>query len=137
MTKINPYLTLNGHSTEAMNFYHQCLGGNLSLMKVKDSPMASQWPKESQEMVLHGSLIHTSFTLLCSDVGDPNSKMIKGNTLSLSIECETEGELHQQFNSLSAGGKVHRELHEFFGGTIGALTDQFGIDWIFYHNKNK
>jgi PhnB protein len=34
MTEINPYLNFNGSCREAMNFYKECLGGELTLMAV-------------------------------------------------------------------------------------------------------
>jgi PhnB protein len=134
--QINPYLTFNGNCSEAMTFYKNCLGGDLILQVVKDSPMANEWPADVQDHILHASLTNQSLVLLGSDMGS-SAKMIKGNAISLSLHCTTEEELKTSFLQLSEGGKVTRPLHEFFGGTIGTLTDKFGMDWIFYHNKNQ
>ena len=45
MTTINAYLTFNGDCREAMTFYKECLGGELTLETAKGSPMESHWPK--------------------------------------------------------------------------------------------
>jgi PhnB protein len=45
MTTINAYLTFNGNCRQAMTFYRECLGGELTLQAVKGSPMEGHWPK--------------------------------------------------------------------------------------------
>jgi len=137
MKEINAYLTFNGNCAEVMNFYRDCLGGELFLQTVKESPMAIDWPAQMQDHILHASLTNGSMVLLGSDMGGTDGKLVKGNTISLSLNCSTEAELQKSYEQLSKGGKATRSLHEFFGGTIGTATDKFGIEWIFYHNKNK
>lgn len=136
MTTIHPYLTFNGNCARVMAFYQECLGGELILLSVKNSPMANEWPADMQDFILHASLTNDQLVLLGSDMGGTGGKMIKGNTLSLSVNCSSEHELKILFEALSRNGEITRPLHEFFGGTIGTLTDQFGMDWIFYHHKN-
>ncbi len=130
MTQINAYLTFNGNCREAMTFYKNCLGGELTLMSVEDSPMAEQWPKEVRKNILHASLVKNSLVLLGSDMA-PKEGTVNGNAISLALNCSNEKEINDFFNNLSVGGKVTHPLHTFFDGTIGALTDQFGMNWIF------
>ncbi len=135
MTEINPYITFHGNCKEAMTFYQECLGGELSLQTVKDSPMADDWPDNMQTHILHARLSNNGLVLLGSDMGSPEVSE-KGNKVSLSLNCSSEVEMQASFLHLSKGGKVTRPLHEFFGGTIGTLTDKYGMDWIFYYNKH-
>lgn len=130
MTQINAYLTFNGNCREAMTFYKNCLGGELTLMSVEDSPMAEQWPKEVRKNILHASLVKNSLVLLGSDMA-PKEGTVNGNAISLALNCSNEKEINDFFNNLSVGGKVTHPLHTFFDGTIGALTDQFGMNWVF------
>ena len=44
MTKLPPFLLFDGNCAAAMTFYQSCLGGNLILTKVEDSPMKDQMP---------------------------------------------------------------------------------------------
>lgn len=137
MIVINPYLTFKGNCREAMSFYHSCLGGDLILQTVEESPMANEWPLAVQKNVLHSSITRGNVLLLASDMfmgggGLPD----KGNVFSISVSFTDEQELRTTFSNLSAGGEITRPLHDFFGGTIGTLTDRFGIDWIFYYNKH-
>lgn len=130
MTQINPYLTFNGNCRKAMTFYRDCLGGELNLMTVEDSPMAQQWPEHVQKNILHASLVKDNLILLGSDMA-PAEGTVNGNVISLALNCSNEKEINSYFKKLSCGGKVTHPLHKFFDGTIGALTDQFGMNWVF------
>ncbi len=44
MSTINSYLRFNGNCSEAMTFYKDCLGGELTMQKVGESPMAGNMP---------------------------------------------------------------------------------------------
>jgi len=132
MTTIYPYLFFTGNCREAMNFYKDCLGGNLTLQPVEDSPMAGQWPAEMQKGILHSMLEKGPLVLLASDMGDPTLKGIENTTIQLSLNCTTKEELQTHFSQLSRGGQVIREPHEFFAGTMAALTDKYGKSWMFY-----
>lgn len=129
MTQINAYLTFNGNCREAMTFYKECLGGELTMQTVGDSPMADQWPAQVQQNILHASLTKDQLVLLASDMAEPEGP-VKGNTISLALVCSSEEEIKSFFSNLSSGGKVTRPLHQFFDGTIGALTDKFGMSWL-------
>lgn len=129
MTQINVYLSFNGNCGEAMKFYQHCFGGELTLQSVEESPMAKQWPKSVQKNILHASLSKENLVILGSDMG--SESLVTGNTVSLAISCSTEEEINRFFSNLSEGGKVSHPLHKFFDGTIGALTDKYGINWLF------
>jgi len=131
MAQINPYLVFNGNCREAMVFYQACLGGELTLQTVADSPMASQWPADVQENILHATLLKGNLVLLASDMGGPGD-MVTGNTIFLSLTCSSQQEIKTFFTGLAAGGQVTRPLHDFFAGTIGAITDKFGMNWLLY-----
>jgi PhnB protein len=129
MTQINAYLTFNGNCRYAMMFYKSCFGGELTLQTVEGSPMADKWPADVQQNILHASLIKNSLVLLASDMVGPEG-LTKGNTISLAVTCSSDKEIETFFSKLSAGGTVTHPLHKFFDGTIGALTDRFGVSWI-------
>jgi PhnB protein len=129
MTQINAYLTFDGNCRQAMTFYKNCFGGELTLQTVEGSPMADKWPASVQQNILHASLIKNNLVLLASDMVGADG-IIKGNTISLAITCSSDREIETFFLNLSSGGEVTHPLHKFFDGTIGALTDKFGVNWI-------
>jgi PhnB protein len=128
MTYISPYLTFNGNCREAMTFYRDCLGGDLTLQTVGESPMSDQWPSQVQHLILHAGLVRKKLTLLASDMGGPTP--VVGNVISLALACSNAREIRVYFDNLSAGGKVTHHLHRFYNGTIGALTDKYGMNWV-------
>lgn len=129
MVQLNPYLTFNGNAREAMEFYNACLGGELSIMTVGDSPMASQMP-DKKDNVIHSLLKKDGMVLMASDMIMPG-ELTQGNTVTLCINGGTREELQQFFAKLSEGGTVGQPLTEAFFGTYGDLTDKFGVHWMF------
>jgi PhnB protein len=106
MTQISPYLHFDGNCREAMIFYKECLGGELALQTVGDSPMASQMPAEAQKKILHASLRNSGFVLMASDMVGPEG-VKKGNAVSLTLLCSSKAEIETFFSIFSAGGKSH------------------------------
>ncbi len=119
-----------------MTFYKDALGGELTLMTVGESPMASQLPADSHKKVMHASLKSGGFTLLASDMSGPGG-FKKGSELSLTIVGSSKEEIESFFSKLSAGGKVTHALKEEFFGLYGDLTDKYGISWMFNYEKPK
>ncbi len=129
MAQLNPYVTFTGNAREAMEFYKACLGGELSIMTVGESPMASDMP-DKKDNVLHSMLKTDGMVLMASDMIMPG-ELIRGNTVTLCINGGTKEELQQFFAKLSEGGTVGQPLTEAFFGTYGELTDKYGINWMF------
>ncbi len=137
MTQINSYLTFNGNCREAMNFYKDCLGGELTLQTVGESPMAEQMPRQMKESILHSTLLRDGITLMGSDMVCEDG-LIKGNSVSLMLNCSSEKEIRNCYDKLAAGGKATHPLHDtFWGALFGDLTDKYGNNWILHYDKNK
>lgn len=135
MTHINAYLNFNGQTREAMTFYQQCLGGELIIQKISESPMAAKLPSDMGAKILHSSLTRGDLVLMASDM--MGNGIVRGNSISLCVNCTTDEEINSFFNNLSAGGKIVEPLHQsFWGATFGSLTDKFGVTWIFNYSKN-
>jgi PhnB protein len=134
MTRINAYLNFNGKCREAMKFYHECLGGELTMQRVAESPMAASLSAKAGANILHSALIRDGLVLMGSDMmGD---SLQKGNDIMLCLQCSSNDELHTIFNKLSVDGQVKTPLHQgFWGATYGELTDKFGIHWMFNYSR--
>ena len=128
MARLNPYLTFNGNCREAMNFYKECLGGELTLTVVGDSPAANQVPPQMKDQLLHSLLKTDELEIMATDMR-PDT-LNEGNAVHLCLICKTEEELESIWNKLSAGGKINQPLHKMFFGLIGTFTDKFGKSWI-------
>jgi PhnB protein len=128
MPRLNPYVRFDGNAREAFEFYQSCLGGELSLQTVADSSMAAYMP-DKQSAIFHAELKNNEIILLGSDMVSEKG-LIKGNTMVLTLECETKAQAEEFFTKLSAGGTVGHALAEEPWGTIGDLADKFGVDWF-------
>ena len=136
MTQLNAYLHFNGQCREALTFYKDCLGGELILQKVSESPMAAQMPSEAGANILHGALTRNG-TLLIMGSDMMGSQVKPGNTVALCLSCSSDQEINDFFTKLSAGGQIRMPLHQsFWGATYGELTDKYGMTWMFSHSRN-
>jgi len=136
MTQINAYLGFNGNCREAMTFYKECLGGELTLQTVAGTPMAEHMPAEAGQTILHSCLTRGGLVLMATDMG--RGERINGNAVSLMLQCDSEEEIQKLFSSLSAGGQVTDPLAtQFWGATFGGLTDKFGMNWMLNYEKDQ
>ena len=136
MFQINTYLTFDGNCREAMTYYQDCLGGELSFQSVGESPLSEKMPKQMRDSILHATLTKGQLILMASDMVSEKG-LIKGNSVSLSLHCSREEETTSCYSKLSAGGKANHPLeNSFWGALFGDLTDKFGNHWIISFNRN-
>lgn len=133
--KINAYLTFAGNCREAMQFYQQCLGGQLNFQTIGESPLANRMPAEMKNAILHATLIKDSMVLMASDmVGDQGLSL--GNSVSLMLDCKSEHEIKNCYSNLSAGGlQTHPLELTFWGALFGDLKDKYGNHWLLHFQK--
>lgn len=134
MAQLNAYLTFNGNCREAMTFYKDCLGGELTFQTVGESPLSFTMQKRMKDCIVHAMLCTDALVLMATDmVGEQG--LIKGNSISLALHGNCEREIKEYFSKLSAGGTVHHSLEDNFEGALmGTLTDKFGHHWILNYN---
>lgn len=127
MAQILAYLKFDGNCREAMSFYKECFGGELSFNTVKGSPLEQYMKPGEGDKILHSSLIGGDLKLFASEMTKPTSV---GDAIFLWLNCKNEEEIRSVFEKLSKGGKVTAELQPAYWGTnFGAVTDKFGINW--------
>jgi PhnB protein len=135
MARINPYLNFNDNCREAMNFYKDCIGGELTIITVGESPMAAQMPPGMKDSILHSSLRIGDNMIMGSDMR--RKQLTDGDTVTICINCTSGDEQNKFYKNLSAGGTINEPLGEMPGGAvIGNLTDKFGKHWMMYFDKN-
>lgn len=128
-------MTFSGNCREAMNFYQQCLGGELVFQTIGDSPMAAQMPSEMRPYILHSTLSNGDILLMGSDMV-PEGGLKTGNAVSLMLNCKSAEEIKQLYQKLSEGGEGTHALEEtFWGALFGDLTDRYGNHWILHFSE--
>ena len=133
MINLSPYILFNGDCAEAMKFYQTCLGGELSITTVGESPVKNQMPTNSHGKVVNARLHNAYFGLSASDWLHPTRSPVKGNTVCVYVNGGTYEELREIFTKLSQGAdqSLLDPLQSLFFGTYGALTDKYGVRWMF------
>ena len=140
MAAINVYLTFNGNTEEAFNFYKSVFGGDFAYLgrfkdMPADMPTDENCPPPSEEegnRIMHVSLpISKETVLMGSDSSSMSGDVTFGNNFSISINTESRDEADRIFMGLSAGGKVIMPMDKtFWGAYFGMFADKFGINWM-------
>lgn len=113
MQKITPFLWFDGQAEEAMNFYVSIFK-NSRVNSVTRYGDAGPGPK--------GTVMSATFQLEGQDFfalnGGPQFKFTPA--ISLFVNCETQQEVDELWEKLSAGGRKDR---------CGWLQDKYGLSW--------
>jgi predicted 3-demethylubiquinone-9 3-methyltransferase (glyoxalase superfamily) len=97
MKKVTPFLMFDNNAEEAMNYY-------VSIFKKSKIIDSGTFQIDGQEFLVFN--------------GGPYFKFSEG--ISLFINCETQQEVDELWEKLSAGGEISQ---------CGWLKDKFGISW--------
>lgn len=113
MQKITPFLWFDGKAEEAMNFYTSIFK-NSKVGNVTRYGDAGPGPK--------GSVMSATFELEGQEFfalnGGPHFKFTPA--ISFFVKCETQKEVDEFWEKLSAGGKTNQ---------CGWLQDKYGLSW--------
>ncbi len=134
MLRCTPFLLFDGNCAEAMAFYHKCLGGELTLTKLGDTPMKDMLPKEKWGRLINANLKSGEIEISATDwMASPQYEPKQGDTYAIFIIGGSYDELKVVFDKLAEGAKRDRfqELHDMPFGTYGQFFDRFGVHWIF------
>lgn len=126
-----PYIFLYGRCEEALEFYKSVFGGSYELMRVKDSPVASEMPPDAGDRVMHASFTAEEIAFMASDGRDVKPVDPDAGNISLSLSLDDGPRGERIFNALAAGGTVGMPIDKaFWGGRFGMVTDRFGTEWM-------
>ena len=138
MLRSTPFLLFDGNCAEAMTFYHECLGGELTLTKLGDTPMKEQLPPEKHDRIINAQLTSGNIDISATDwMASPDFDPVLGNTFAIFLVGESYDELKSAFEKLKDGDNNHhlQELHEMPFGMYGQFYDKYGVQWIFRGKK--
>ena len=104
MLQATPFLLFDGNCAEAMTFYHKCLGGELTLTKLGDTPMKEQFPKEKHNRIINAHLKSGAIDISATDwMASPAFEPILGNMTAIFVHGGTYDELKAVFDKLAEG----------------------------------
>ncbi|MBI1422333.1 MAG: VOC family protein [Gammaproteobacteria bacterium] len=130
---IEPYLFFEGRCEEAIAFYRQALGAEVTmLMRNSESPEPpppGMLPAGSENKIMHAALNIGGSVLMASDGMCSGQPQFQGIYLSLAVTDEAEA--RAKFTALAKKGEVRMPLaRTFFSPSFGMVTDQFGVSWM-------
>src|SRR6185437_10678292 len=133
MLSLSPFLIFEGNCAEAMAFYQACLGGELTITKVGDTPMKAQVPAERHSQVAYARLQSGPLELSATDWQHPVRRPEQGNTVGIYLSGATYGQLRDIFDKLAAGADpdLLDDLRDLPFGSYGHLADRYGVHWFF------
>ena len=131
VSRLNPYINFDGNARQAMEFYREVFGGELSMNTFGEfsDPNAAGGP--DPDGVMHAQLeTDGGFTLMAADL-PTDEPLESGNRFTISLSGDDVDELRGYWERLSEGGQVGTALDkQMWGDHYGDLTDRFGIRWL-------
>jgi PhnB protein len=137
--KLMPFLLFDGTCAEAMVFYQGCLGGELTITKVSDTPMKAQMPPEQHHKVAFANLKSGLIEFSATDWLHSTRTPKQGNTVALYVSGGKYNELRTIFDKLAVGASKEflDDLRDLPFGTYGHLADKYGVHWFFQGDKSE
>jgi PhnB protein len=126
--QLSTYVNFQGRAREAMEFYHEALGGSLDLQTLDERGE----PKRAGpgERVMYSRLEADGTVILGSD-GHPDYPVKAGENVALALTGTDRDRLTRAFTALADGGMVKGPLTpQSWGAEVGWLTDRFGLNWM-------
>src|SRR5690348_13433258 len=97
MAKATPFLLFDGNCKEAMSFYHDCLGGDLTLTKLGDTPMKNNLPADKHDRIINAYLKSGDIEISATDwMASPEFDPVQGNTFAIFVT----GLVDDNFNTI-------------------------------------
>jgi PhnB protein len=134
MLQCTPFLLFDGNCAEAMTFYHKCLGGELTLTKLSETPMKDMFPPEKWDRLINAHLKSGAIEISATDwMASPAFEPKQGNMSAIFVMGGVYNELKAVFDKLADGAHQEwfQELQDRPFGTYGQFFDRYGVQWIF------
>lgn len=127
---VEPYLFFEGRCEEALNFYREVLGAEVTyLMRFSESPEPENNPPGTANKIMHATMQIGEHTIMMSDGMCQSPAEFKG--FALAINLPEADQVRAVFERLSEKGKPIMALEKtFWSPLFGMVTDQFGVMWM-------
>jgi PhnB protein len=125
---LNPYISFRDNARQALEFYRDVFGGDLTLNTFGEYGDPNQ---PGADNIMHGQLqADNGFTLMAADT-PPGMDLTPGGNITISLSGDDEKELSGYWDKLSDGGSVTMPFEkQMWGDLFGMCTDKFGVPWM-------
>jgi PhnB protein len=126
-SRLNPYIGFADNARDAMEFYRDVFGGDLTVSTFGEAGAAAPG---DEDKVMHAMLETPSgFALMGSDTPAGMTRP-DASFISISLSGDDE-ELRGYFENLSAAGSVTMPLEkQMWGDEFGMCVDPYGVTWM-------
>jgi PhnB protein len=124
---LNPYLSFDGSTREAMGFYQRVFGGSLEVSTFgeygADGPEA--------DGVMHAMLRTDEGLVLMASDPAPGTDYTPGGSAGISLSGDDAPTLRRYWEGLCEGGTVSVPLEpQMWGDEFGMCIDRYGVTWM-------
>lgn len=133
MPRVSTYLNFRRETEVAFLFYKSVFGTEFSGPVRRFSDFPGDVADADKDLIAHVELpILAGHVLMGTDVSGPTDTLSVGNNVLIMLEPDTREETNRLFHALSCHAKIEVPLSDApWGSYYGALTDQFGVRWLF------
>ncbi|MBV7439955.1 VOC family protein [Weeksellaceae bacterium TAE3-ERU29] len=122
------YFTIKGRTEEALNFYKNCFGGEITFLQ-RFSETKYKVSKEYENKIAHAEFKAENIHFYISD-GFEKEDIIIGGGIGVTVNFDNLDEQKCVFEKLKEEGKVTFDFFETSIETkLVSLVDKFGIPW--------
>jgi PhnB protein len=128
--ELAPYLMFNGDCRAAIEFYRDCLNGEIQGLSTFGE---AHMPEEmgEKDRVMHVTLTFNNGMFMASDSMASNAVNV-GDNVHMSLNFHDIAQMEEVFNKLSEGGEITMPLQDtFWGARFGMVRDKFKVNWMF------
>jgi len=127
-SRLNPYISFDNNARQAMEFYRNVFGGDLTMNTFGEFGQADS---PDADKIMHSQLeTDSGFTLMASDT-PAGMQRNPGDTITISLSGDDADSLRGYWEKLSDGGTVTMPLEkQMWGDEFGMCTDKFGVPWM-------
>ena len=132
--KLTPYITLEGRSKEAIQFYKQVIGAEvLSIITYGEMPdMSNTFRDELKSLVAHAKVKVGETEIMFSDAPG-GSPLENGKRVTICITTNDVEKSKRIYEALRQDGQVNMPFKEEpFSPGFGDVTDKFGVTFQIY-----
>lgn len=131
------YLYFNGNCEEAMRFYAETLGGEITgIFRNGDAPDPDTRMPGGDALVMNMNMRLGRSNVMASDA--PGEWYSKPQGFNVSVEAGSVEEAERVYAALSEDGEVRMPLAEtFWAERFAMFTDRFGTPWMINYPGSK
>jgi PhnB protein len=118
---------------QAFRYDEKHLGAKTGIMMTHgQSPAPNRVNPNWRDAVLHARIVIGDVELWAADI--PKAEPMRSAYITLRMDSDSEAE--RVFSALSDGGQVLMPIkEELFAFRFGQVRDQFGINWMIFHER--